>query len=119
MAVIIPILFLLVRFILNRVFLLDAIETSNLDPRESILSGARRLFVVLGSPYTRRDSLLQQPDLKVLNLKREAVDGQWLEKFDLDEFLGEASSEAIAIDCFEYQINEPQHNLQKLYLSRN
>ena len=116
MAVIIPILFLLVRFILNRVFLLDAIETSNLDPRESILSGARRLFVVLGSPYTRRDSLLQQPDLKVLNLKREAVDGQWLEKFDLDEFLGEASSEAIAIDCFEYQINEPQHNLQKLYL---
>jgi hypothetical protein len=116
MAAIIPILFLLIRFILNRVFLLEAIETSSSNPKESILSGARRLFVVLGSPYTRRDSLLQQPDLKVLNLKREAVDGQWLEKFNLDKFLREASSESIAIDCFEYQINEPRHNLLKLYL---
>lgn len=116
MAVIVPILFWLICFILNKVYLLDEIETSNSDSQESILAGAHRVFVVLGSPYTRRDSLLQQDNLKVLNLKTESVDGQWPEKFNLDEFLGEASSESLAIDRFEYQINEPEHNLQKLYL---
>ena len=116
LVMIATILFLLIRFILNRVFLLDAIEISNSDPKESILSGARKLFVVLGSPYTRRDRLLQQANFKILNLKTEAVDGQWLEKFDLDKFLGDASTKSIAIDCFEHQIGEPQQNLQKLYL---
>ena len=116
MAVLVPILFRVIRFILNKVFLLDEIETSESDSQESIFSGASRLFVVLGSPYTRRDRLLQQDNLKVLNLKTESVDGQWPEKFNLDEFLGEASSESLAIDYFEYQINEPEHNLHKLYL---
>ena len=117
LALIILILFVLIRFVLSKVFLLDTIEPSNSETNRRILSpGALRLFIVLGSPYTRRDILLQQPNLKVLNLKTEATGTKWLQKLDLDKILSESAAQSIAIDCFEHRIDEPQSNLQKLCL---
>lgn len=112
----IVILFLLIRFILNRVFLLGTIENSPV-PIEALTPPKReKLFVVLGPSYTGREKLLPASDFQVLNLK--AGNG-WPDKFDLTKFLNEAPTKVIAIECFEHQIDQPQCNLQKLDLLEN
>ena len=112
-AAMVVILFLLIRFILNRVFLLDTIEATPPDATVPGPTDIRKVFVVLGPPYTRRAKLLPATDFRVLNLKTER---EWPDKFDLKEFLNKDASKAIAIECFEYQIDQPQYNLQKLDL---
>ncbi|HYV12231.1 MAG TPA: cache domain-containing protein [Pyrinomonadaceae bacterium] len=107
------ILFLVIRFVVKRVFLLDAVKlVSNSEDKQSVLSGTWKRFVVLGSPYTRRNQLAPKAEFKVLNL---AVD-KWGQKFDLEEFLKDTPSRSIAIECFEYEFDQPQQNLQKLTL---
>jgi hypothetical protein len=104
-------LFLLVRFILNRVFLLRTVEI--IEPKE--LQTSSKLFMVLGAPFTRREErILPVADSQVLNLK--SLDGKWLKNFNLTRFLHNASSKPIAVDYFEHQIDQPQYNLQKLSL---
>ena len=108
------ILFVLIRFVLSRVFLLDIVDSSKSDSNRRISApSGQRHFIVLGSPYTRRESLLQQAT--VLNLKVEATGTKWLQKLELDKILGDPT-QSIAIDCFEHRIHEPQSNLQKLVL---
>jgi hypothetical protein len=107
------VLFLLIRFVVKRVFLLDAVKLSNSDDKPSVPSDAGKRFVVLGSPYTRRSLITPEAHYKVLNLETAAVDGEWAQKLDLQPYL-EAPS--VAIDCFEYQFDQPQQNLQKLTL---
>src|SRR6185503_2498047 len=76
----------------------------------------QKFFFVLGSPYTQRPGLLQAANSKVLDLKTGGAEDQWLEKFDLEKFMAGTDSQSIAIDGFEYQIDKPQFNLQKLSL---
>jgi hypothetical protein len=108
------IVFLVIRFVVKRVFLLDAVKPSSSGDKLSVPSGAGKRFVVLGSPYTRRNQIAPEAQYKVLNLKTAAVDGEWAQKLDLEPFLKDAPS--IAVDCFEYQFDQPQQNLQKLTL---
>ncbi len=114
-AVMVVLLYLLLWFIRNRVFLLDTIEVTRTQAKSSEL--ARKLFMVLGSPYTRRgEGFLPAEHSVVLNLKSQDANGEWLNKFNLDRFLRKAASKPIAVECFEYQIDQPQYNLQKLSL---
>jgi hypothetical protein len=112
-VVMILILFLLIRFILNRVFLLGTIESCPLDGRALTPASVGKSFVVLGPPYTGREKLLPAANFKVLNLNNGS---EWPDKFNLKTFLRDAPSKAIAIESFEYQIDQPQYNLQKLDL---
>ena len=107
-------LFLLIRFVVKRVFLLDAVKLSKSHDKPSVTSDARNRFVVLGSPYTRRSQIAPEAQYRVLSLKTTAVDDGWAQKLDLETFLKDAPP--IAVDCFEYQFDQPQQNLQKLTL---
>lgn len=112
-SLMVVILFLVIRFVVKSVFLLDAVKlVSNSEDKQSVSSGAWKRFVVLGSPYTRRNQLAPEAEFKVLNL----ADGEWGHKFDLKEFLKDNSSKSIAVECFEYEFDQPQRNLQKLSL---
>ena len=106
------ILFLVIRFVVKRVFLFDALKLSKSERKPAAASDAGKRFVVLGSPYTRRSQIAAQ--YKVLNLESAAVDGEWVQKLDLETFLKDAPS--VAIDCFEYEFDQPRQNLQKLTL---
>ncbi|HEY6806951.1 MAG TPA: hypothetical protein VI306_25465 [Pyrinomonadaceae bacterium] len=116
LSLLVPILFLLIRFVVNRLFLLDTIKISRGEPGIAVPKDTQKLFVVLGSPYTERPGLLQTTKFKVLDLKTNGVDDEWLGKFDVGTFLGETDTQSIAIDSFEYQIDRPQFNLHKLSL---
>lgn len=112
-AVMVVLLYLLLWFIRNRVFLVDTVEVTEPDAKAS----ARKLFVVLGSPYTRREErFLPVADSEVLNLQSQYANSEWLNKLNLDRFLQKAASKPIAVEGFEYQIEQPQYNLQKLSL---
>jgi hypothetical protein len=107
------VLFLLIRFILNRVFLLGTIETSPFDAKALKPTGMQKLFLVLGPQYTGREKLLPATDFEILNLRSGS---EWHDQASLDKFLKDAGSKAIGIDYFEHQIDQPQNNLQKLDL---
>jgi hypothetical protein len=107
------VLFLLIRFVVKRVFLLDAVKLSHSHDKPSVLSDAGHRFVVLGSPYTRRSQIAPAAQYKVLNLETAAVNSEWAQKLNLKTL---KDAPAIAVDCFEYQIDQPQQNLQKLTL---
>ena len=107
------VLFLLIRFVVKRVFLLDAIKLSHSDDKPAAVSDAGNRFVVLGSPYTRRSQIAPAAQYKVLNLETAAVDSDWAQKLNLEPL---KDAPAIAVDCFEYQFDQPQQNLQKLTL---
>jgi hypothetical protein len=112
LGLIIPALFLLIRFVVNRVFLVDAVKP--VRPRAiSIFANDGKLFMVLGSPFTRRDSLLKTENFKVVRLKSSDGSDSILEKLDAETLKNEGR---IAIDDFEYQIDQPQANLKKLSL---
>lgn len=109
----IVVLFLLIRFVLNRVFLLGTIETSPFDPKALTPSGMQKLFLVLGPQYTGREKLLPATDFEILNLRSNC---EWPDQASLDKLLEDAESKAIGIDYFEHQIDQPQYNLKKLDL---
>ena len=132
-SVMVLVLFLLIRFVVKRVFLLDVVKLSESHDKPAVASDGAKRFVVLGSPYTRRTQIA--PEARVLNVQAAAVDGEWAQKFDLQKFLEERSipingngapkldpatllkdAPPIAVDCFEYQFDQPQQNLQKLTL---
>lgn len=106
-------LFFLIRFILNRVFLLDTIGFPNPDIETPALSNIQKLFLVLGSPFTRGKKLLPA-DSRVLNLKNGGSNGELFKNFDLNTFLQESRSKRIWVECFDHQIDQPHYNLQKL-----
>jgi hypothetical protein len=107
------ILFLLIRFILNRVFLLGTIESSPFDAKALKPAGMQKLFLVLGPQYTCRERLLPATDFEILNLRSHS---EWPDQPILDKLLKDAESKAIGIDYFEHRIDQPQYNLKKLEL---
>lgn len=110
LGLIIPALFLLIRFVVNRIFLVDVVKP--VRPRAaSIFANGGKLFMVLGSPFTQRASLLKTEKFKVLKLNASEEDDSILEKLDADTLKREGP---LAIDDFEYQIDQPQANLKKL-----
>ena len=111
----VAVLYLLISFILTKVFLIGTVEVTKASrKRPQPLS---KLFMVLGSPFTRREEkFLPVTDWKVLDLKSRNGDSEWLNTFNLQTFLGDDSSKPIAVEYFEYQIDQPQYNLQKLSL---
>jgi hypothetical protein len=116
LSMIVPILFLLIRFVLKRLFLLDTIKISRCEAGIAVPKDTQKYFVVLGSPYSERQSLLQTANSKVLDLKAAGGDDEWLGKFDLEKFLAGTDTQSIVIGGFEYQIDRPQFNLEKLVL---
>ena len=79
-------LFLLIRFLLNRVFLLNNIEISDPDAEVPPLANTRNNFLVLGSPFTHLKKLLPVADAQILNLKNANGNCEWFKKFDLKGF---------------------------------
>jgi hypothetical protein len=114
-AVMVLILFLLLRMVIRRVFLLDAIKIGS-AAQAAVPSGKWKRFLVLGSPYTARSELRPDKEYKVLDLKTQAVGHRWGDEFKLEEFLKEVSTQSIAIDSFEHRMDDPKQNLQKLTL---
>jgi len=111
----VAVLYLLISFILTKVFLIGTVEVTKASRRKP--QPLSKLFMVLGSPFTRREErFLPITDWKVLDLKSRNGDSEWLNTFNLQTFLGEDSSKPIAVEYFEYQIDQPQYNLQKLGL---
>jgi hypothetical protein len=114
-VVLVGVLWLIVSFILNKVFLIGTVEITKASRRK--LQAFSKLFMVLGAPFTRREErFLPVTDWKVLDLKDRNGDSEWLNTFNLETFLGGESSKPIAVQYFEYQIDQPQYNLQKLSL---
>ena len=112
LVLIIPALFLLIRFVVNRIFLVDVVKPVRAPATWTFANGAKA-FMVLGSPFTQRDSLLKTETFKVLRLESSDGSDSILERLDADTLKTE---EPIAIDDFEYQIDQPQANLKKLSL---
>ncbi len=115
-AIMVLVLFLILRMVIKRVFLMDAVKMSDLAMQPAVPSGKWKRFLVLRSPYTRRRELRPASDFKVLDLKTEAVGHRWADEFKLEEFLKEVSTQSIAIDSFEHRMDDPKQNLQKLTL---
>ena len=109
-------LFYLTRFVVRKVFLLDVDETLYIsrlpEDRSSI---AQNHFIVQGSPLAHQDGLLQADRFYRIDLTTESQGKGWVEKIE-SRIKNEACPERVFVDHFEYQINSPSINDQKLRL---
>jgi hypothetical protein len=105
--------FMFVHFIVRKVFLLDVYRPTSY-PLKKLLNETldRNLFVVLDEPFTGK-RVFDSDRLQVLDLHSLANSPDWGDKFDYNKL---PDKEAIALDHFDYKLDDAQANLQKMSL---
>jgi len=109
--------FLGVNFIVRKVFLLD-IRRPTSHSLKKFLSGKidRNVFVVANAPFVNKKAIsasFKESSLYLTDLRTMALSPDWAEAFD-DKLAGEGA--VIALDQFDYRMDDPQTNQQKLKL---
>lgn len=102
------VLFFMVRFVLQRVFLFDVKLPSPLYV-EGLKEGFS--YLILGTSYAKKEF---PPNHHPIDLREEAKTEKWYTIFMSEEYLH--NREVVVIDNFDYQWNNPQHNNEKLQL---
>lgn len=100
------VLFFMVRFVLQRVFLFDVKAPSPLYV-EGLKEGFS--YLILGTSYAKKEF---PPSYHPIDLREAAKTEKWYTKFMSEEYLH--NREVVVIDNFDYQWNNPQHNNEKL-----
>jgi hypothetical protein len=109
---------LLTSFMIRRMFLLHLTESSlrNLDDYygDNI---SRNMFVVLGPPFTGKAELLKRLLARMkkpakIDVQEKAIAEKWAEQ----DGLVDKDSYPIVLDNFEYEVDNPTINQQKLFL---
>jgi hypothetical protein len=104
--------FLLFYLIVRKVFLLDLHKPSSFSFHAWFSREIRgNCFMILEDPFTQ-DRSLNTTHFHVVDLKRMAHDVDWAEKFN---YQGLPAKKIIAVDHFEYRLEEPEVNNQKTY----
>jgi hypothetical protein len=116
-AIIILVLFLIARFVVRRVFLLDFKESLYL-PTRSTDDITQNVFLVQTSPFAAANGSLNGdsnlPPYDYIDLVREGWQDEWLRKLEAKATAGQAP--AVVVDHFEFRMNDHAHNEQKLRL---
>ena len=104
---------ILIRAISRRVFLLD-LEEPAASGREVLSSGriAENILAV-GLPFSGKSELLKRDDVGLVDLRSTAREERWAETFSYADLLKRAD-QVIAIDHFEFKINDAASNREKL-----
>jgi hypothetical protein len=109
-------LFLFVNFIVRKVFLLDAQKPASHSLKKLLSEKIdRNAFVIVNAPFVKKEPA-QGSNLHLRDLPSIAATSNWADTFDFNEGGDEG---AIALDQFDYRIDDPQINLQKLKLVQN
>ena len=118
-AIILVALFLVVRFVVRRVFHLDLTDNLYL-PTRSADEISQNVFLVQTSPFangtTNGDS--NSPPQHYIDLATEASEGEWLRKLEV-KATGQGAPSHIVVDHFEFRMNNRTHNDQKLRLIKS
>ena len=109
-------LFLGVNFIVRKVFLLDIRRPTTLSLK-SFLTGKtdRNVFVVANAPFVNKEAI-KEKTLHLADLRNMPLSADWVNTFD-DRSAGAGA--VIALDQFDYRMDDPQLNQQKLKLVEN
>ena len=104
--------FLGVKFIVRKVFLLDIHKPSS-HPLKKFLSEKidRNVFVVANAPYVTKVAT-KESNVYLADLRKVASTPDWADAFDDKSVNGSV----IAFDQFDYQLDDPHTNQQKLKL---
>jgi Cache domain len=108
-------LFVFINSIIRRVFLLDANKPTSL-PLKKLLSEKieRNVFVVVNTPGKKAPA--EGSNLYLRELPGMVTSSDWVDKFD---YASCSDEKVIALDQFDYRMDDPQINLQKLKLVEN
>jgi hypothetical protein len=101
-----------VKFIVRKVFLLD-IHKPNSHSLKKFLSEKidRNVFVVANAPYVTKVAT-KESNVYLTDLRKVALSPDWADTFDDRS----ANGSVIAFDQFDYQLDDPHTNQQKLKL---
>src|SRR5215217_1485893 len=109
-------LFLFINFIVRKVFLLDAQKPASHSLKKLLSEKIdRNAFVVVNAPFVKKEPA-QGSNLYLRDLPSIATTSNWADTFD---FNAGGEEGAIALDEFDYGIDDPQINLQKMKLVNN
>ncbi len=104
---------ILIRAISRRVFLLD-LEEPAVSGREVLCSGRTAgNILAVGLPFSGKSELLKRDDVRLVDLRSSAREERWAETFPYGDLVKRAT-QVIAIDHFEFRINDTASNRQKL-----
>jgi Cache domain len=108
-------LFVFINSIVRKTFLLDANKPSSL-PLKKLLSEKidRNVFVVVNTPGKKAPA--NGSNIYLRDLPSMVTSPDWVDKFDYASCSDET---VIALDQFDYRMDDPQINLQKLKLVEN
>jgi len=109
------ILFFSVRFIAQRVFLLNLDEPLPLYSEDLGFEIISQNLLVVGSPFTRKSELFKRKEFYLIDLREVAKEEGWSATFKYEEVLAE-KDKVIAIDHLEYKMSDSRCNLEKLWL---
>ena len=101
-----------VKFIVRKVFLLDIHKPSCHSLRKLLSEKIdRNIFVVADAPYVEKVAT-NESNLYLTDLRKLASAPNWADAFDVKS----AGEGVIALDQFDYRLDDPQTNQQKLKL---
>jgi hypothetical protein len=110
---------LLLGFIIRRMFLLHLTESAphSLDYYYDGGNISQNMFLVLGSPFTGKAELVKRlkarmQKLREIDVQEQAKEEKWAEQ----DGLVDEDSHPIVLDNFEYAVEDPTVNRQKLFL---
>ena len=108
-------LFLFVNYVVRKVFLLDVQQPATYSLKKLLSQKVRRnLFVVVKAPFAKKE-LRNGSNLYLKDLPSIATSPDWANNFETPS--GEET--VIALDRFDYGMDDPQINQQKLKLVEN
>ncbi|MCH8022042.1 hypothetical protein IH785_19670, partial [candidate division KSB1 bacterium] len=113
---ILAVLFALIRFISRRLFLLDLHTAYTLFTRELSSSSISHNVLVLGPPSSGKSDFLKRKDFHLIDLVKIANTEHWAENFNYDRI---PENKVIAIDHFEYKMENQDCNREKMLLLEN
>jgi hypothetical protein len=106
-------LFLFINFIVRKVFVLDANKPTSHSLKKLLSEKIERnAFVVVDAPFVKKEPG-KGSNLYLRDLPAIATSSDWVEKFD---YASCSEETVIALDQFDYRLDDPQLNLQKLKL---
>jgi hypothetical protein len=109
-------LFLFINFIVRKLFLLDTHRpTSHSLTKLLSCKIERNVFVVVNAPFVKK-VLGKESNLCLRNVPSLATSADWAEAFDYN---GVGAETVIALDEFDYGMDDPKINQQKLKLVEN
>ena len=104
--------FLAVKFMVRKVFCLDIHKPSSYSLKKFLTEKTdRNVFVVANAPYVTKVAA-KESNVYLTDLRKVASSPNWADTFDDRS----ANGSVIAFDQFDYLLNDPQTNQQKLKL---